>query len=296
MGLKLMVVCLLALLTVIPSAFVESLVADRKARAADVVREISSHVGGPQTFLGPTLAIPYDKPPQTPKEVAQPGVYLVFPATASGSVKTTNEVRRRSLFNVPVFRADLNLDAAFDLTGVPAALPAGAVPDWSRSEIVVGVSDVRGAVADATLTIGDRTYTLVPAEIAPDLFIANSPHGGNNLRGGDNNPDARLLLLAAPAGAIAKPNAQFKVASTLRFSGAQRIAVLAYGKTTHLAASGSWPHPGFDGGFLPVSRSVNGNGFSAEWSVPFIARGVRAEGKTDSLQGLPATALGGLLH
>jgi inner membrane protein len=37
---------------------------------------------------------------------------------------------------------------------------------------------------------------------------------------------------------------------------------------------------------------VAANGFSAEWSVPFIARGVQAEGQGDSMTGLDATALG----
>ena len=78
----------------------------------------------------------------------------------------------------------------------------------------------------------------------------------------------------------------------MRFSGAQRIAVLAYGKTTRLSVEGDWPSPGFDGGYLPVSRNVSPHGFSAEWSVPFIARGVRAEGIADSITGLDATALG----
>ena len=46
----------------IPALFVWSLVEDRTQRAADVVREISDYVGGQQTFLGPTLAIPYTIP------------------------------------------------------------------------------------------------------------------------------------------------------------------------------------------------------------------------------------------
>ena len=45
-------------------------------------------------------------------------------------------------------------------------------------------------------------------------------------------------------------------------------------------------------GFLPVNRTVSSNGFTAEWSVPFIARGVRAEGQGDTITGLDATALG----
>ena len=43
---------------------------------------------------------------------------------------------------------------------------------------------------------------------------------------------------------------------------------------------------------MPVKRNVSTQGFSAEWTVPFIARGVRAEGTADSVTGLEATSLG----
>jgi len=208
-------------------------------------------------------------------------MYLVFPTQASANVRTTTEERRRSLFKVPVFQADLKLDATFDLTGVPAAAPQGAELDWSRAEILVGVSDARGALADASLTANGKTVTLVPAEIAQDLST-----------GEDQSQHIKLTLFGAKIEDTAKPNAQFNVSSSLRFSGAQRIAVLAYGKTTHVSLQGDWPSPGFDGGFLPVSRTISNNGFTAEWSVPFIARGVRAEGAADSINGLDATALG----
>jgi len=281
MGAKLLVVCGLALLMIIPALFVEGLIQERTKRAADVVKEISGHVGGKQTFLGPTLAIPYSVPPQSAGDSAKHGVYLVFPEQASAVVKTATEERRRSLFKVPVFQADLKLDAVFDLTGVPAAAPQGAQLDWSHAELVVGVSDPRGALADATMTAGERTSTLVPAENAQNMPL-----------GGDQNSQLKLTLFGAKADGIAKPNAQFNVTANLRFSGAERMAVLAYGKTTHVATQGDWPSPGFDGGFLPVTRSVSGYGFTAEWSVPFIARGVRAEGESDAISGLDATALG----
>jgi inner membrane protein len=265
----------------VPAFFVGGLVDDRTTRAAEVVSKITGHVGGQQTFLGPTLAIPYYLPPQLPTEFAKHGTYLVFPAQASAVLKTKTEERRLSLFKVPVFQADLNLDATFDLRGVPAALPLGAQLDWSRAEIIVGVSDPRGALADATLTVEGKAVTLVPAAVAQDI---NS--------GGDQSLHTKLALLGAKADGFAKTDAQFNVTSALRFSGAQRLALLAYGKTTHVAMQGDWPSPGFDGGFLPVTRSVSTQGFTAEWSVPFIARGVRAEGPSDSISGLDATALG----
>ncbi len=286
MGLKLIVVCGLALLMTIPALFVYSLVNERTERAKEVTDEISGLVGGRQTFLGPTLAIPYAVPTQTVAgttvvtAASDHGVYFVFPAQAEATVKTHTEERHRSLFKVPVFQAEIKFEATFDLTGVPAAAPAGAVLDWSRAEIVVGVSDARGALADATMSINAKTNTLVPAENVEDIS------------GGDQDPHVNLKFFGVKAAEIAQPNAEFQVASSLRFSGAQRIAVLAYGKTTHLKMEGDWPNPSFDGGFLPVDRSVSKQGFSGDWSVPFMARGVRAEGRSNSFAGLDATNLG----
>jgi inner membrane protein len=281
MGLKLIVVCGLALLMTIPVFFVGGLVNDRTKRETEVIKDISDHVGGAQTFLGPVLAIPYSILPQSPADSAKHGIYLVFPAQGSAVVKTATEERHRSLFKVPIYQADLRFDAAFDLTGVPNSAPQGAELDWKRAEVVVGVSDPRGALADATLTTDAKTHTLTPAEIAESIYIGGNP----------NHPD-RLSLFGASIDDLAKPNAQFHTTSTLRFSGAQRIAVLAYGKTTHVTTQGDWQNPGFNGGILPVNRNISSSGFTAEWSVPFIARGVKAEGTDDSISGLDATALG----
>jgi inner membrane protein len=265
MGLKLLVVCILALVMTIPALFVSGLVDDRTQRAADVTKEISEHVGGQQTFLGPTLAIPYTIPAQTKDESTQRGIYLVFPAQASASARTATEERHRSLFKVPVFQADLQLDSAFDLTGVPAAIPPGATLNWDGAEVIVGVSDARGALADATLTKDGQAVTLAPA--------------------------IKLALFGAKVGGLSMAGTKFSVSSRLKFSGAERLSVLAYGKSTRLAMQGDWASPGFDGGFLPVSRTVANDGFNARWSVPFIARGVRAEGPIDAFADLDATAM-----
>ena len=69
----------------------------------------------------------------------------------------------------------------------------------------------------------------------------------------DANAQQRVPLsyLEVSAKDIAQPNTAFRVSAALRFSGAQRLAVLAYGKTSHLTVEGDWPSPGFDGAFLP---------------------------------------------
>ena len=277
MGVKLLVVGFLALLMAIPAMFVSSIVEDRTNRAKDVMQEISGHVGGQQTFLGPVLAIPYTIPPSYKGGIATTGVYVVFPVEGNAAVKVRTQERRRSLFRVPVYQADLGFDAAFDLSGVPAAAPVDAMLDWSRATIMVGVSNAHGALADGTLSINGKVVTFVPAD-----------------KIGESNSEQRLPLtyLGVNAKDFAQPNANFRVTAALRFSGAQRLAVLAYGKTSHLTVDGDWPSPGFDGAFLPIKRTVSAQGFSGEWLIPYIARGVRAEGTNIAVSNLDGSALG----
>ncbi len=275
MGTKLLVVCGLAVGMTIPALFVSGVVDERSERAASVVREISANVGGPQTFLGPTLAIPYHSAIS-----ADRGVYFVFPAQASADVNVTTEERRRSLFRVPVYKTDAQLSSNFDLSGVPHALPVGSVLDWNGAELVVGVSDPRSALSDATFTSPAGTATLTPAQLLPTLSLPV-----------ENASPRKLTLLGAPIPHL-PAGAQFTVKADLRFSGAQHVAVLAYGKSTNLTMRGDWPHPGFDGWQLPATDTVTRQGFTAQWSIPFIARGVPAEGTVDNIAGLNATDLG----
>jgi inner membrane protein len=124
--------------------------------------------------------------------------------------------------------------------------------------------------------VNGKTSTFVPAE---------------NLEGA--NPRLPLAYFGVRVSDLVKQNATFNVAANLSFSGAQRLAVLAYGKSTRLVAEGDWPSPGFDGGFLPAKHNISAQGFSGEWSIPFIARGIPAEGTSWAVSAaLDRTALG----
>ena len=275
MGIKLLLVCGLALVMMIPVIFVSSAVDERQQRAKDVIGEISGRAGGQQIFLGPTLAIPYTIPSFYKNGSPALGTYVVFPAKGNANVTVRTQERRRSLFRVPVYEAALKFEAAFDLTSVPTQAPSGAQLDWSRAAIFIGVSDARGALGDGTLTVDAKTKVFAPAE---------------NIAG--ENPHIPLTYFSADVSDVAKPNAKFTANVDLSLSGAQRVAILAYGKGTDFKATGDWPNPSFDGGFLPLKRTVSPQGFTAEWSIPYIARGVPAEGMSPVINALDHAALG----
>jgi inner membrane protein len=289
MGLKLLLVCALALLMSVPALLVFGLLSDRTGRAETVAKDVGAMVGGPQTFLGPVLAIPYTTPPPAAGQPAEKGVFVIFPAQAQAAAAMTSDVRRRGLFKVPVWSADLTFTSRFDLAPSVARAPAGAALDWSRAELLIGASDARGAQRDIALTAGGATLSLSPAQQLSDVSLSNR-------EGPRADAEQSLRFFGAPAAGIATPDAKFEVAANARFTGAQRLAMLAFGKTTTFSVKGDTKgltlEPSFDGGFLPATRDVGKDAFTATWSVPFIARGVPAEGNPSTLTRLGATALG----
>jgi inner membrane protein len=279
MGLKLLLVCGLALVMSIPALFVFALLADRTHRADEVTREISGLVGGPQTFLGPVLAVPYTLPPAAKDQPVQGGVYVVFPASGRATVASKSEVRQRSLFKVPVYKADIGFSATFDLKVAAARAPKDAQLDWNRAEFLLGASDARGALSDVNVSVAGQSRPVAPASVLGALGGAGSEVEAPSVRAGPGAVTNVALKLFGASAAGVPTGAPFQVTAAMRFSGAQRFDVLPFAKTTRLEASGDWASPSFDGGFLPTRRDVSANGFTASWDVPFLARGVPAQGE-----------------
>ena len=297
LGLKLLLVCGLALLMTIPAVFVFGLLMERTHRAETVAREIGGMVGGPETFLGPVIAVPYSvtRPaaagdaPGTTSETKQ-GVYVIYPVAGQADAAAKTDVRKRSLFRVPVYRTDVAFKADFDLSDVGRLAPEGAKLDWSRAEFLFGASDARGAQSDFVLNAFGKSLSLVPAADLTQISIYEPACPGKTSPAASPEGAGRSCFGISAADAV-KAGGRFQVDGKLTFTGAQRLSILAFAKTTDVTMRGDWPSPSFEGGFLTKSRSVNSKGYTAAWTVPFIARGVAAEGTEESITRLGQTAL-----
>jgi inner membrane protein len=166
MGLKLLLVCALALLMSIPALFVFALLMDRTNRAEKVTTELSTLVGGPQTFMGPVLAIPYSRVIPAngeAKATTETGTYIVFPKTGAATANLTTGVKQRGLFKAVTWTSQLSMKSSFDLATAGSAAPNGANLDWAKAEILVGASDARGAHTNIDLVTGASTIQMTPA-------------------------------------------------------------------------------------------------------------------------------------
>ncbi|ESQ86974.1 hypothetical protein ABAC460_21580 [Asticcacaulis sp. AC460] len=296
-GTKLLIVCILAVLMSIPAGGVFLLLLDRTHRAEQVTNEIGGLMGGPQTFLGPVISVPYTLPAridtdgQGNKTVvpATTSSLIVFPVTGEATATSKSEVRSRSLFRVPIFTTDLNFKAHFDLSGVTA--PSGGALDWSRAQLLSGASDSRGARKDIVATIDGTAVTLAPATEGSQAVASDQG-------------SSRLDLFSTPLPGL-DPSQPHDITLDMGFTGAEKIGILAYAKSSKVTIAGDWNTPSFGGGFLPSERAwphtgdtpLNKgetdlkSGFKASWSVPFVARGLPAVIGFDNLASLGKSEL-----
>jgi inner membrane protein len=282
-GLKLLLVCFLALLMTIPALFVFGIVSDRAQRSRSVETEISQSSGGEQTVVGPVLVIPIES-------TDAGGIWratdtlLVF--ADRGTVQATLDVqtKRKSLYGVQVYDSDMAFSAHFDLAELKARISGEHKLLLNQAQILIGVSDLKGALADAQLQTRN----------APKRLF--EPFGGNaNLQ---RSLDATKLQLVRPYGRVNDEmdgdqllmvhlgsalsvsvgdllaDESFDVEVSLRLSGATRFQLVPFARTTEIHMASNWPDPGFEGGFLPTEKQITETGFAASRTIPALASGL----------------------
>jgi inner membrane protein len=268
-GLKFLLVCALGLVMAVPTSSVWLVLQDRLNRYNEVRNEISRYEGGMQTVLGPVLLVPYSKQVENVagdgkrEIVTLRGESVVFPETGIVEAKLAAEERRRAIYTIPTFKAQISVKAHFDLAQGAAALttldPAAAY-EWPKARLAMGVSNTVGLLTDVTLNLpAGAKRQLKPTSVAA------APGGSLG-----------FALAAAPVGDLMAARAAFDVDTAFELSGAERFSVASFAKDTTARISGSWPHPSFEGGFLPDKgkTKIDDKTFSAEWNAPLVRRGI----------------------
>jgi len=313
LGLKLIAVCGLVMLMAIPLMFISFISFERSGRADEVTREVSERYGGEQYVSGPMIVAPYiqKSAPNSAGQsyVTESGHYVVFAENGAADFSgLTTEIRKRSLFKVPTYSGQGTLTGRFN----PAASISadGTEILWDKAQIVVALSDVRGLTEDVILTLPNgKTRKFEPAnidsapnyaDIAVEAAIETTAMtleerreirqaraaAQNYQRHGWLRHDRAQTYLSVPAGDFIMPDKGFTVKVDIALSGARRLGVTPFAQSTELLMSADWGDPGFEGGFPPNARDILEKGFSAEWSVPYLRRGIRAHGKAHQLPAL----------
>ena len=228
----------------IPLALVSCVADDRQQYYGEAVDSIGHAWGRRQNIAGPVLLVPLA--PRSDKPHVAEHV-LVMPDSLDVRLSASHEMRRRGIFDAPVFVAQVVAEGTFPTLDRAALTAQFGSLRFDRAAIVIAISDVRG-IRVAELRWREETLDLNAGAGFPPL-----------------EPGLRASVAEATGGGA------FEL--TLELRGTERFSVVPVGERSHVAMTSTWPHPSFDGRFLPDEHDVRDDGFSASWSTLGLARG-----------------------
>jgi inner membrane protein len=248
---------LLVLLLQIPILLIYNVTSERRTRQQEATREVTSKWGKEQSLAGPRIVIPYlehrnEPTPEgessTRTEVSY-GHFLAERLAISG--RTETHLRYRGIFEVPVYRLTLELRGTF---AEPDFSEWGVRPEdilWDRAHLSVNISDARAIQNAAVLSWNGENLPF---------------HPGSGESGGDL-PGIHASLRERLKGTA------FDFQFPLELNGSGAVFFSPFGKQTTVDLQSNWPHPSFQGNWLPAERAVTDRGFEATWNIPFLGRG-----------------------
>ena len=245
----------LALALLIPLLLVQWTVSERRSRFDEAVQSIGGSWGPAQRLLGPALSMSFTIPNENPASTDQPRTetLLLFPDRLQIGVQLRVERRARGPFEANIYRAEIALDGEFLLTDVMPRIGKGK-PDWKSTELLLAMTDLRGVVVTADSAAGGAPVAFDPAGAHPVLGTAIK---------------APLTAAPDPAG---NPRLPFRL--RLSANGSQQFTTVPVGRDTKMTLSANWDSPSFMGAFLPAAWNRQADGFTANWQVGHLGRGI----------------------
>ncbi len=236
------------------------IVEERDGRLREAQRGVADGLAGSQALLGPVLQrdcverwtrVQGEGSERKRVDEQRPLSLHAMPRTLRVDASATTEVRQRGIFRINGYVVGATIDAEWgDLSSLqPQRQHEGSALTCADPVLWVAVSDTRG-IRSARVTLQGADATVLPGaptQHAPLGFHAPWPG-----------------LLAAGAGPV-------RARVQLDLVGTADLAFAPIGDSTQVALRSDWPHPSFNGRFLPASRQVTDQGFTASWQVSALA-------------------------
>ncbi len=257
-ALRIIFIAGIIILLLIPLLMIQSLIIDRQQYRFVAIQEISKSWAGAQTIAGPIITVTTKRE----KEDKEGNKYFVtrsyhyLPENLKIDVDVTPEKRYRGIYEVMLYKSKIKLSGNFNLKKL---FEQFADKKIEESYISFNISDLRGIQKDVKLKLNGDSYNLISGiknKIFKSGFYSDFELNKDNIL---QNFDIELEL-----------------------NGMENLDFIPLGKFTEVNVSSPWSNPGFAGAFLPVTRKVAEDGFTAHWKINHFNRSYPQEweGKT----------------
>ena len=249
---KMLVIFVLILVLIIPAVMVQDLIEERMLRQEEAIEEVSSKHAEEQTILGPVLSIPFkrykmvtDQKTGRSERITETQLFHVLPdeLVIDGEIKP--EKRKRGLFEVIVYKSQLKINASFGSFHLDKLPVPAEQMELDKAFLSIGISDLKGLSEQVKINLNDSMYVCNPGVPSNDVMDKG-------------------LHVNVP---LSNQNGKLKMACKLDLKGSQELSFVPVGKETKVNLKSNWKDPSFGGEFLPHTRKVTDEGFTANWKV-----------------------------
>lgn len=245
---KIIVIGILIVILMIPTSFIQSLIHERQYRQEEAINEVSDKWGNAQTLNGPVLTLPYKKYAQGNYGKETTEYIRVLPETLSVNGAIHPEKRRRGIFEVVVYNAQLQVKGNFPVLTIPSVNPEHI--QWQDAFISIGITDLRGIRDMLKLNWNGQI-------LQPEAGIGN---GGI----AESGVSCKVPVMPDSTG--------YSFSFDLNVNGSNSLYFVPLGKETNVNIQSPWKDPSFTGAFLPATREVSDAGFTATWKALHLNR------------------------
>ena len=305
---KCFLLLVITLLLLVPLSMIESVINERTDFRDEAVKAIAAATAGPQTISGPILVFPVDEyfdEERTEKQgkqiIKRIERYVIRHRIAvkpkqldfNGDMKV--EKRAYGLYDTNVFLLQEHISGRFETPDAGALTLRNATSRlvWGSPTLILGIEDPRGIDGEPKVMLGGQALQLRQGVRLADADM-KLPQRSSGVReialrsakGDDERPEDNVFSAGHAAAAAFNIRSGFcavgahvyngKTASlpfdiTLTLSGTASLKRIPLGEVTTAELRANWPHPSFGGNYLPRSREIDANGFSARWSASALA-------------------------
>ncbi len=246
----------LTILLVIPSALIQDLIVERQNRQTEVITEIADKWSGQQQISGPVMILPYKKLTKTIEKGVEtvnqtPTNIYILPENLKITSTVAPELLHRGIFDAVVYNSKIAVEGNFSPLELKKSGINPNLIDWDNVKLAIGISDLKGLKNNPTIAINNKQFAVEPDFSTIRLFKNN-------------------LVITPNLSAAKQTDIPFKFNLDLR--GSSELTFLHLGKSTEVKIEGNWNNPSFTGRYLPDSREVTSEKFSAHWKIPFFNR------------------------
>ncbi len=248
--LKLTFIFFLILILMIPNSMVSSLVRERQSLSFQTKREIAESWGPRQMISTPILMIPIDKTSivDGKKSVYKKNMFLT-PEKVDINVNLPTQIRKKSIYEVLLYDANIKIDGKFDLESLPTVENEVYILD--EAKLYLGFTDPSTISTDIKAQVDNEEISFVS--------------GGNSYLGSEKAIHANLSL---------SPKKQFTFDIDISILGHEQFTFNPTAKSTTVNIQSDWHSPSFIGSPYPKNRDISESGFTSEYHCTEYKRSV----------------------